>query len=63
MAFFVWAEGALGNLYTAEIARLRESFEAGGLGKVRSLVWKAPATAEQCWFTGDGWALCFDEVG
>jgi protein-L-isoaspartate(D-aspartate) O-methyltransferase len=63
MAFFVWAEGALGDLDTTEIARLRESFETGGLGKVHSLVWKAPADAEQCWFTGDGWALCFDEVG
>jgi len=62
MAYFVWAEGALSDLDTADIARLRESFERGRLGDVRSLVWKAPARADRCWFAGDGWALCFDEV-
>ncbi len=42
-AYFVWAEGAAGEVAPAEVDRLRQSFEAGGLDTVRSLIWKRPA--------------------
>lgn len=62
-AFFVCAEGAMAAP-ADDSARLRDAFEKDGTGiaSVRSLVWRAPAPAGRCWFSGDGWALCHDEV-
>ncbi|MEF3365540.1 methyltransferase domain-containing protein [Methylocystis sp. 9N] len=61
-ASFVYAEGPLGAVDAGESARLRQSFEAGMLKEVRSLIWKLPAQEKNCWHVGDGWALSLDET-
>jgi protein-L-isoaspartate(D-aspartate) O-methyltransferase len=61
-AYFVCAEGPSTADVTVERERLRESFDNGGLNKVRSLVWKRPASQDSCWFLGEDWALTFDEL-
>jgi len=60
-AYFVCAEGQLSPA-GAERETLRAAFERGGVEFVRSLVWKESAAPGRCWFTGSGWALCYDEV-
>lgn len=60
-AYFVCAEGAF-ETDPQELARLRAALEAGGLEKVRSMVWKPPAPPDNAWLSGSGWALCFDEA-
>lgn len=62
-AYFVCAEGAVGAADAADVERLRQSFEDGGLDKVRSLIWKRPAPPDRCWFAGADWALCEEEAG
>jgi protein-L-isoaspartate(D-aspartate) O-methyltransferase len=60
-AYFVCAEG--GFVADAEEAeRLRAAFDAGGLDRVRSMIWKRPALPDRCWFAGKDWALCLDEA-
>ena len=61
-AYFVWAEGAAGDVDPAEVDRLGQSFEAGGLDTVRSLVWNRPAQSEGSWFAGADWALSREEA-
>lgn len=61
-AYFVCAEGAVGDVDQHEVDHLRQSFGDGGLDKVRSLIWKRPAPPENCWFAAADWALGFDEV-
>ncbi len=60
-AFFVCAEGELSNP-AQEREALQAAFEGGGIEFVRSLVWRQTAPAGRCWFTGSGWALCYDEI-
>jgi protein-L-isoaspartate(D-aspartate) O-methyltransferase len=43
------------------VTRLRAAFEAGGLDKVRSLIWKRPAPPDR-WFAGKDSALSRDET-
>lgn len=61
-AYFVWAEGGGLDVADDELARLRAAFEGGGIDRVRSLIWKRPAPAGRCWFTGSTFALCRDEA-
>ncbi len=61
-AFFVCADGELSNP-GPERQALQAAFEGGGIEFVRSLIWRRPARPERCWFTGSGWALCYDEAG
>ena len=61
-AYFVCAEGAVGAGDAADVARLRQSFAAGGIDAVRSLIWKGAPDPEACWFAGADWALCRDEA-
>jgi protein-L-isoaspartate(D-aspartate) O-methyltransferase len=60
-AYFVCAEGRLSQPGPEQEA-LKASFERGGIEFVRSLVWRENALPGRCWFTGSGWALCYDEV-
>jgi len=60
-AFFVWAEGELSKP-GPEREALQAAFEGGGIEFVRSLIWQQAAPPGRCWFTGSGWALCYDEI-
>jgi len=60
-AYFVWAEGSL-DVTPDELARLRTAFDGGGVDRIRSLIWKRSPPSERCWFAGEDWALCVDEV-
>lgn len=60
-AFFVCAEGALSKA-GPEREALQAAFESGGIEFVRSLIWRQTAPPGRCWFTGSGWALCYDEI-
>jgi protein-L-isoaspartate(D-aspartate) O-methyltransferase len=61
-AYFVCAEGALADVDPTDVERLRQSFAAGGIDAVRSLVWKGLPDPDACWFAGASWALCRDEM-
>jgi protein-L-isoaspartate(D-aspartate) O-methyltransferase len=56
VAYFVCAEGEF-EADPEEVERLRAAFDAGGLDKVRSLIWKRPAPPNHCGFAGKDWAL------
>jgi protein-L-isoaspartate(D-aspartate) O-methyltransferase len=59
-AYFICAEGLLREP-GPEVETLREAFRGGGIDRVRSLVWKRPATGS-CWFAAQDWALSFEEI-
>ncbi|SCY46640.1 protein-L-isoaspartate O-methyltransferase family protein [Microvirga guangxiensis] len=60
-AFFVCAEGEL-SIAGQERQALQAAFEGGGIEFVRSLIWRQVPPPGRCWFTGSGWALCYDEI-
>lgn len=59
-AYFVCAEGG-DETDPDHLMRLRAAFDAGGLERVRSLIWKRPAPPGRSWFAGTDWALGEDE--
>ncbi|WP_183904431.1 methyltransferase domain-containing protein [Rhizobium sp. BK212] len=60
-AYFVCAEGGL-TIDENEIEALTAAFKRGGIEFVKSLLWKADPRLGRCWYIGDQWALCYDDV-
>jgi protein-L-isoaspartate(D-aspartate) O-methyltransferase len=60
-AYFVCADGQLATT-PDELQRLSAAFERGGIEFVKSLLWKVAPPVGRCWYVGDNWALCYDEV-
>ncbi|WP_353646142.1 rRNA adenine N-6-methyltransferase family protein [Mesorhizobium sp. WSM2239] len=60
-AYFVCADGQLATT-PDELQRLTAAFKRGGIEFVKSLLWKTAPPVERCWYVGDKWALCYDEV-
>jgi protein-L-isoaspartate(D-aspartate) O-methyltransferase len=58
---FVFSEGESTARSDAAVRALQISLEKGGWETIKSLVWNEPIDDAQCWLTGDGWALSFEE--
>ncbi len=56
---FVYAEGA-SPVSHIDCELLDQAFRRGGWGRVRSLVTGEAVDPTRCWYTGTGWALCYD---
>lgn len=59
---FVYAEGLTPEPTAAELKALQKSLQKGGWNGVKSLIWRNPADARDCWYVGPDAALSFDEV-
>ncbi|NNU63936.1 methyltransferase domain-containing protein [Rhizobium sp. WYCCWR 11152] len=60
-AYFVCANGGL-SIDDNEIEALTAAFRRGGIEFVKSLLWKTEPRIGRCWYIGDQWALCYDDV-
>jgi protein-L-isoaspartate(D-aspartate) O-methyltransferase len=58
---FVFAAGKSTAWSDAEVRVSQRSLEDGGWEGIKSLVWKQPVDAAQCWLKGDGWALSLED--
>lgn len=58
---FIRAQGGEGEFSEpGDRPALARAFAAGGVERVRSLIWRGPADPARSWFVGRGWALSFD---
>ncbi len=60
-AYFICADGGLA-IDESEVEALTAAFKRGGIEFVKSLLWKSDPRIGRCWYIGDQWALCYDDV-
>jgi protein-L-isoaspartate(D-aspartate) O-methyltransferase len=58
---FVFAAGESNVRSDAAVRALQISFDKGGWERIKSLVRNEPVDEAQCWLTGDGWALSYND--
>lgn len=57
---FIFGVGGAGAADDDLTACLGRAFRSGNVRDVRSLVWRAPADPDRCWFHSEEWSLCYD---